>query len=154
MSAGRVAWIGRAHAPRAAIEALPAAELFAGRGLEGDHHANAAPGGARQVTLIQAEHLREAEALLQRTVSPELCRRNLVIAGLDFAGLRGRRLRAGAALLEVSGDCRPCSRMEENLGPGGLAALHGRGGVTARVLEPGRVRVGDAIFVEPDPVAG
>lgn len=154
MTAGRVEWIGRAPAPRAAIEALTAAELLAGRGLAGDHHASAAPGGARQVTLIQAEHLREAEALLQRTVSPDLCRRNLVIAGLDFAGLRGRRLRAGTALLEVSGDCRPCSRMEENLGPGGLEAMRGRGGLTARVLEPGRVRVGDAIRVEPVPAAG
>jgi len=154
MTAGRIEWIGRASAPRAAIEALTEAELLSGLGLDGDHHARSAPGGARQVTLIQSEHLREAAALLQRPVSPDLCRRNLVIAGLDLLALRGRRLRAGAALLEVSGDCNPCRRMEENLGRGGFAALRGRGGVTARVLEPGRVRLGDSVLVEPAPVAG
>lgn len=148
MGHGRIEWIGRASATRAVIEALPQAELLAGRGLAGDHHALSARGGARQVTLIQSEHLRETAAQLQRPVSPELCRRNLLIAGLDLLALRGRRLRIGSAVLEISGDCTPCRRMEETLGPGGLAAMQGRGGVTARVLEPGSVRVGDAVMVD------
>jgi MOSC domain-containing protein YiiM len=149
MAVGRIEWIGRAPAARAVIETLSEAELLAGLGIQGDYHALSAPGGKRQVTLIQTEHLREVADLLRRPVTPDLCRRNLVVAGLELAPLGGRRLRAGTALLEVTGDCTPCRRMEENLGRGGLAAMRGRGGVTARVLEDGRIRLGDEVRVEP-----
>jgi MOSC domain-containing protein YiiM len=65
------------------------------------------------------------------------------VSGINLAGLRGRRLRLGTALVEVTGPCAPCSRMEEAIGPGGYAAMRGHGGVTARVLEPGRVALAD-----------
>jgi MOSC domain-containing protein YiiM len=37
--------------------------------------------------------------------------------------------------------------MEENLGPGGYAAMLGHGGITAIVRTPGSVKVGDAVTV-------
>ncbi len=53
----------------------------------------------------------------------------------------------GAALLEASGDCAPCSQMEEALGTGGYNAVRGHGGITARIIEGGSVTIGDAIVV-------
>ena len=59
--------------------------------------------------------------------------------------LKGRQFRIGPTLLEWSGECAPCSRMEINLGPGGYNAVRGHGGFTARVIEGGEVHTGDLI---------
>jgi MOSC domain-containing protein YiiM len=81
-------------------------------------------------------------------VVPEQLRRNVVVSGLNLLALKDRSFRLGTALLEMTGDCHPCSRMEEAFGPGGYNAVRGHGGITARVLEGGEVRVGDRLTPE------
>jgi MOSC domain-containing protein YiiM len=144
MRSGRVVWIGRRPARREPMQTLEAAELEAGRGLVGDRYSRL--GGGRQVTLIEAESLHAiASHLGLRGVAPEALRRNIVTEGINLLALKGRRFRIGATVLEVSGECHPCSRMEEILGGGGYNAVRGLGGVTARVLTGGAIRVGDGI---------
>lgn len=142
---GRVVWIGLRPARRAAMLAVESAQLDPTEGLIGDHYSSRT-GGARHVTLIQAEHLSAIASHLGRdTVSPECLRRNVVVVGLNLAALKGRCFRLGSALLEATGECHPCSRMEETLGPGGYNAVRSHGGITARVLEAGTVRNGDGL---------
>ena len=115
------------------------------RGLTGDHRSKRSSNSARQVTLIQAEHLPVIGALSNGAATPEQLRRNLVVSGVNLFALKERRFRIGEAVFEGAGLCHPCSRMEEALGPGGYNAVRGHGGLLARVLEEGEIRVGDVL---------
>jgi MOSC domain-containing protein YiiM len=116
--------------------------------LEGDHHAKAKFGTKRQVTLIQQEHLAVVGSYLGRgPIDPLLLRRNLVVSGINLLALKGKTFRLGDCVLEYSGPCDPCSRMEQNLGPGGLNAMRGHGGITAKVVIGGEIRIGDSAEV-------
>ena len=139
---GRVTWIGVRPARRAPMEVRKAVE--AGEdALDGDH----ASGGKRGVTLLQAEHLAVIGAFLGRgPVDPAELRRNLVVEGINLLALRHRQVTVGGAVLEVTGPCAPCSRMEEAFGHGGYSAVRGHGGVTARILTPGRIALGDPVM--------
>lgn len=142
---GRVVWIGLRPARRAPVQAVEAATLSSVEGLVGDHYSSRT-GGARHVTLIQAEHLAAIAAHLGiEIVSPEQLRRNIVVSGINLTALKDRRFRLGGVLLQATGECHPCSRMEEILGVGGYNAVRGHGGITARVVEGGTAQRGDSV---------
>lgn len=148
ISAARVEWIGISPGNRQAIEPREEVTVAVGTGIDGDYHSKKKPGGQRQVTLIQAEHFAIFAANAGReSVSPEQVRRNIVVCGIELSPLIGQRFRIGEALLAGTGPCTPCSRMDENLGAGGRLAMSGLGGLTAIVIEPGRIRRGDPVTV-------
>ena len=106
----------------------------------------------RQVTLVQAEHLPVIAQLARvDAVDPVRLRRNLVVSGINLLALRNAKIQVGDAVLEIVGPCAPCSRMEEEVGPGAYAAMRGHGGMTARVLTTGAIRVGDEVRAIADP---
>lgn len=145
---GRLVWIGLRPARRAAMLAVTTAAAEAGRGLAGDHYHSR--DGQRQVTLIQAEHLAVIGALLGTDpIDPARLRRNLVVAGINLAALRGCRFQIGPVLLEGSGNAPPCSRMEQELGRGGYNAVRGHGGITARIIKGGPLCIGDPVHCPP-----
>ena len=144
--AGRVEWIGVRPARRTPPISVEAAEAIAGHGLEGDHRRYGTPGGKRQITIIQREHLGVIASLLGRErVTPDLLRRNVVVSGINVSALKDQRFTIGDVELEGSGLCVPCSRMETNLGAGGYNAVRGHGGITARIVSGGAIRLADAV---------
>ena len=89
-----------------------------------------------------------------KPVLPDELRRNLVISGINLFSLKGRRFRIGQAIFETTGWCQPCARLQNNLGPGTFQAVRGHGGITARVLQSGIIRLNDTVSVEPIPDSG
>lgn len=144
---GRVVWIGLRPARRAPMVATASVVAEAGKGLAGDRYQTSRD-GPRQVTLIQQEHLAAIASYLGRgSVTPAMLRRNIVISGINLLALRHRHFRIGNALLEATGECHPCSRMEEILGTGGYNAVRGHGGIMARVLESGLIALDDHVAI-------
>jgi len=139
---GAVEWIGIRPSKKADIVSMDNVMMDTLSGIQGDHYAGRS--GKRQVTLIQAEHLPAVANMMQmEQISPEMLRRNIVVKGLNLLALKDQRFQLGGALLEYTGLCHPCSRMEATLGKGGYNAMRGHGGITARVVQAGIVKLGD-----------
>ncbi|MBY0519027.1 MAG: MOSC domain-containing protein [Sphingomonas sp.] len=150
---GALAGIARHARSRGPIDVLDAAAVSVESGLAGDYRGAVKPGGRgrRQVSLIERADWDAAMADLGVDHHWSARRANLLVDGLDLPQRPGARLRIGAVLLEITRECDPCSRMEE-IEPGLKAALSPdwRGGALAKVIEGGRIAVGDAITVEDD----
>ena len=145
---GQIVWLGLRPGRREPMLAVDGMDVDPRLGIVGDRYSRA--GGARQVTLIQSELLAAIASHLGRSeVRPDELRRNVVTRGINLLALKEKRFRLGAAVLETTGECHPCSRMEEILGVGGYNAARGLGGITARVAEGGFVGLSDQIVSLP-----
>ncbi len=145
---GVVKWISVRPERRAPLSLLREVEAQIDFGLVGDRYAGSS--GKRQVTLIQFEHISAIASMLNiESVDPAMLRRNLAVSGINLLALKDKRFRLGRVVLEYTGLCHPCSFMEKTFGPGGYNAVRGHGGITARVLEPGLIRVGDSVSALP-----
>ena len=141
---GKVEWVSIRPKARGEVTPLEEVEAQEGKGLVGDHYSGTS--GNRQVTLIQAEHLAAVAYILKKEViDPELTRRNIVVSGINLLAFADQQLQIGEAVLEMTGLCHPCTRMEENLGEGGYNAMRGHGGITCRIEKGGKIRVGDEV---------
>lgn len=146
---GCVEWIGIRPARGEPMKALNRVAVTPGKGLEGDRFRGRET-SKRQVTLIQKEHLKTIAGCLHlESVKPNALRRNIVVSGLNLLALKGKTFRIGNVVMEYTGLCHPCSKMETILGPGGYNAMRGHGGITARVIEGGDVALGDELQYWP-----
>jgi MOSC domain-containing protein YiiM len=119
--------------------ALDRATATPGLGFEGCAHANPP---RREVLFASKEHLDAVG------VEPGAIRENVTVEGDDVQHWQvGQRVRAGAALFEVTMVCDPCERMDQ-LRSGLRAELDGRRGMLARVVAGGEVAVGDEVALE------
>ena len=114
-------------------------------GIAGDAH-----GGNwhRQVSLLSADKI-AAFNEKGAGVIPGAFGENLVVEGFDFRALPvGTLLRCGDVLLEmtqIGKECHSHCEIYKKMGD----CIMPREGVFARVLEPGEIRVGDEMTIEP-----
>jgi len=150
---GRLEWLATRPARGEPMIVADQLALDTTHGIIGDRYAGRS--GDRQVTLIQAEHLVVLAGLTSPAstspgpLNPASLRRNLVVAGINLLALDKQIVNIGTAQLEITGRCHPCSRMERILGPGGYNAMRGHGGITARVITGGTIKLGDTVALSP-----
>lgn len=128
---------------------------LAGQGLVGDRTLQTPSrnplGSNRQVTLIQAEHIAVLAAFLNKPIDASWLRRNLLVSGINLLAAKSlfkdqtMQLRIGDVILEITGPCEPCSKMESALGKGAYNAMRGHGGVNARIIVGGELKLGDSV---------
>ncbi len=143
---GKIEWIGLRTKASREITIVHTAELLINHGIVGDKSA-LKPGSKRQVTLIQAEYLPVMESFLRKEISPEQLRRNIVVSGLNLGILLKQQLKINDVVLEITGNCAPCKKMEETLGVGAFNMMRNHGGINAIVRSGGVIHVGDEVEV-------
>ncbi len=88
------------------MEEVEEAEAIADKGFRGCIHGRR--GSKRQVLLM------DRETLEQFKIEPGAVKENITTRGIDFQTLAaGQTLRIGESLLEITGPCDPCPRMDE-----------------------------------------
>jgi MOSC domain-containing protein YiiM len=151
--AGFVEGIFFAPEAGAEMKSVQAATALEGCGLEGDRYCAGTGHWSRfgrvcEVTFIAAEDLHDIERETGVGVKNGEHRRNVVTRGISLKALRrGEQFRVGEVVFEYRGPRSVCRYIERLTEPGMTQALKGRGGICARVIENGTVRVGDEIEV-------
>ena len=132
------------------MQQVTEAKALAGCGLEGDRYCKRTGYWTGvdecEATFIQAEHLNEIARASGIGVQNGEHRRNIVTRGVELERLRGRQFQVGGAVFEYDRPRPPCSYIEGLTEPGMTRALVGRGGICARVVKSGQIRVGDTII--------
>ena len=137
----------------AEMKGVEVATALEGCGLEGDRYCAGTGHWSRfgrvcDVTFIAVEDLDDIERETAVSVKNGEHRRNVITGGISLKTLRrGERFRVGDVVFEYRGPRAVCKHVERLTGPGMTQALRGRGGVCARVIAGGAVRVGDEIEV-------
>jgi MOSC domain-containing protein YiiM len=147
---GKLEWIGLRPARKLDMQIVDQVFAKESLGLEGDHRCEKTPGSARQMTIISQEYINLIAHFTGRdSIDPATLRRNLVVSGINLTALRHQQFSIGDAIFEATALCHPCSRMDKALGTGTIAAMLGHGGLCAKILQSGEIRLGDQVLAIP-----
>ncbi|CAN5793695.1 MOSC domain-containing protein [soil metagenome] len=137
----------------AAMGRVEEVRTVAGCGIEGDRYCAGTGywtryGDVCEVTLIEGEDLDYIENELGIGVKSGEHRRNFITRGIRLGDLRRKKFRIGEAVLEYDRPRPPCRHVQDLSERGMTRALKGRGGICAKVVRAGSIRVQDIIETE------
>lgn len=124
------------------IVSLIEVECVAGKGLLGDRFFGFKENYKGQVTFFSSEVFEDVcRRLGVSGKSPGVTRRNVMTRGVDLNSLAGKKFLIQGVEFEGVCECSPCHWMNDAIALGADAALHGRGGLRARILSNGVLQV-------------
>jgi MOSC domain-containing protein YiiM len=117
-------------------------ECVAGHGIRGDRFFDYRENYKGQITFFADEVYR---ALCERFgvfhKAPSVLRRNAITRGIDLNTLIGSEFEVQGVRLRGIEECRPCYWMDNAFAPGAEKFLRGKGGLRARILSDGELRI-------------
>ena len=117
-------------------------ECIAGKGLFGDRFFDFKEDYKGQITFFATEVFESLQRELNLPEArPGNTRRNVFTRGVDLNTLIGKEFEIQGVRFEGVAECSPCYWMNSALGPGAEKWLQGRGGLRARILTDGTLRV-------------
>lgn len=121
---------------------VPEIECVAGRGIKGDRFFDFKEDHKGQVTFFSLETFEALCAELKLSgKAPGESRRNIVVAGVDLNALVGQEFEIQGVKFRGMAECSPCHWMDRAFAPGAEHFLQKRGGLRAKVLTDGKLRV-------------
>jgi MOSC domain-containing protein YiiM len=130
------------EAGRSPQQELNEIECVAGHGVRGDRFFDYREDYKGQITFFSSEVFQDVCRSLGADVqSAGATRRNVITEGTDLNSLVGKRFTVQGVEFEGVCECKPCYWMDQAIAPGAEAALQGRGGLRAKILTDGRLRV-------------
>jgi MOSC domain-containing protein YiiM len=129
------------------MSSLMSVEALPGIGLAGDRYTEAKNrrGPDYEVTLIESENIEAFASATGRALAPDMPRRNIVTAGVRLNPLLGEQFSIGRAVFEGLELCEPCRLFAKRTYGEVLDFFRGKGGLRARIVSAGTVRIGDPI---------
>jgi MOSC domain-containing protein YiiM len=123
----------------------------ADQGLVGDRYSitKNRRGPKYQLTLIEIENIDRYREAVDATFTNDLPRRNIVTRGIALNDLCGKRFHMAGVVLEGLELCEPCSLFAKRTRREVLKGFLHRGGLRARIISGGEVRVNDPIVELP-----
>ena len=122
---------------------VPEVRLLAGRGIEGDRYCDFKDDYKGQVTFFASEvYERLCAQFGIRDKSPDIFRRNIITEGVDLNALIGTEFEVQGVRFLGTQECAPCHWMNTVFAEGAEEALKGHGGLRAKILNDGVLRVG------------
>ena len=123
------------------MKSVESARMIENYGIEGDRHAVSEGVRTKRQVLLTDE-----ETLATFGLSRGDIRENITTTGIEIHSLEeGDRVSLGDdAVVEITGHCAPCARMDE-IRDGLRVALEGNRGMLATVISGGEVNVGDEV---------
>jgi len=117
-------------------------ECVTGRGIRGDRFFDFQKDYKGQITFFSQEvFVALCSSLNVMGKSPSLARRNVLVEGVNLNALVGKDFELQGVKFCGTAECSPCYWMDQMYGPGAEHFLQGRGGLRARILMDGILRV-------------
>ena len=126
---------------RSPMQEVSSANLITGQGIQGDRHLKKDGSRSKRQVLLMDE-----ETLKDFNLAAGEIRENITVSGINLTQFTdGERLSLGSSvILKITGECEPCSRMDE-IRPGLQSLLDGKRGMLAYVESGGEIKIGDGI---------